>query len=249
VRGPGLDRSGGGARRGGRGPDRKVPQGRVAAQSIPPGRTARHRTVIEVNLSSGLPFVVVPAIAGQTEEEALASLKRARLASKVVRDADEEIAAGEVIRSEPAGPARVQEGGTVTVVVSSGPPKVPVPQVAGMPVEDARQAIEAAGLELEEREEPSGDVDEGLVIRTEPGSGTGVEAGSTVTVVVSNGDDRVEVPNVEGLDRDEAVNILASAGLRATISVEDLFRRRVDDQDPDAGTRVGRGARVRLNLD
>jgi beta-lactam-binding protein with PASTA domain len=70
-----------------------------------------------------------------------------------------------------------------------------------------------------------------------------------VTLVVSSGDSRVEVPDVEGLDRDEAVRILDAAGLRATISVEDLFRRRVDDQDPDAGTEVDRGSQVRLNLD
>jgi eukaryotic-like serine/threonine-protein kinase len=229
--------------------DRKVPQGRVAAQSIPAGRTARHRSVIEINLSSGLPFVVVPAIAGQSEEEALASLKRARLEPKVVRDTDEKVAEGEVIRSTPAGPARVQEGGTVTVVVSSGPPKVAVPEVAGVRADEARETLESAGLTVRERREPSDEVEEGDVIRTEPGPGTQVDADGTVTLVVSSGDSRVEVPDVEGLDRDEAVRILDAAGLRATISVEDLFRRRVDDQDPDAGTEVDRGSQVRLNLD
>jgi serine/threonine-protein kinase len=229
--------------------NRGIPEGRIAEQTPPPGRSVQRRTTIEIRLSSGLPFVAVPTLAGQAESDASHLLEQARLKVKVTRANDDKVAEGKVIRTNPDGAARIQEGRTVTLVVSSGPPKVGVPDVTGRPAAEARDILTKAGLTPGDRTEPNDTVAPGTVIRTEPGPGTEVVKGGDVAMVVSSGPDEVVVPQVEGLDRDQAAALLAQLGLRGSISVDDIFKRRVDDQDPDAGTRVKRGTVVRLNLD
>jgi serine/threonine-protein kinase len=229
--------------------DRRIPEGRVVEQSIPPGRTARRRSVIQVRLSSGLPFVAVPALAGVDEAEATDELTRLRLKAKVTRADDERVEEGKVVKTTPAALTRLREGQTVTVVVSAGKPAVQVPDVAGQAQEQARAALVEEGFQVRIRAEPNDQVPAGAVIRTEPPTGTELEPGSEVTLVISQGSNQVTVPNVEGLGRDQAVAILVQNGLRPQIDVEDLFNDRVEDQDPDPGTLVPRGSEVRLNLD
>jgi len=229
--------------------DRRIPAGRVVEQSIPPGRTARRRSVIQVRLSSGLPFVAVPALAGMDEAAATDELARLRLKAKVTRTRDEQVEEGTVIRTSPAALTRLREGQTVTVVVSAGRPKVQVPDVAGQPLEQARSLLTQAGFQVRTRDEPSDQVPAGIVVRTEPPTGTELEPGSEVTLVVSQGGNVVTVPDVGGLRRDQAIAILVQNGLRPRIDVEDLFKDKVDGQEPDAGTLVPRGSEVRLNLD
>jgi len=229
--------------------DRRIAEGRVVEQSIPPGRTARRRAVIQVRLSSGLPFVAVPALAGQDEDEAGDELTRLRLKVTVTRTNDERVAEGKVIRTSPAALTRLREGQTVTVVVSAGKPKVQVPDVAGQPLEQARKALTDDGFKVVDRAEPNDQVPAGAVIGTDPPTGTEVERGSQVTLVVSQGTNQVTVPNVEGMGRDQAIAIIAQAGLRPVIDVEDLFKDQVKKQEPDPGTLVPRGSPVRLKLD
>jgi beta-lactam-binding protein with PASTA domain/serine/threonine protein kinase len=229
--------------------DRRIAEGRVVEQSIPPGRTARRRAVIQVRLSSGLPFVAVPALAGQDEDEAGQELARLRLKVTVTRTNDERVAEGKVIRTSPAALTRLREGQTVTVVVSAGKPKVQVPDVAGQPLEQARKALTDDGFKVVDRAEPNDQVPAGAVIGTDPPTGTEVERGSQVTLVVSQGTNQVTVPNVEGMGRDQAITIIAQAGLRPVIDVEDLFKDEVKKQEPDPGTLVPRGSPVRLKLD
>jgi eukaryotic-like serine/threonine-protein kinase len=221
----------------------------VVEQSIPPGRTARRRAVIQVRLSSGLPFVAVPALAGQDEDEASQELTRLRLKVTVTRTNDERVAEGKVIRTSPAALTRLREGQTVTVVVSAGKPKIQVPDVAGQPLEQARKALTDDGFKVVDRAEPNDQVPAGTVIGTDPPTGTEVERGSQVTLVVSQGTNQVTVPNVEGMGRDQAIAIIAQAGLRPVIDVEDLFKDQVKKQEPDPGTLVPRGSPVRLKLD
>jgi eukaryotic-like serine/threonine-protein kinase len=229
--------------------DRRIAEGRVVEQSIPPGRTARRRAVIQVRLSSGLPFVAVPALAGQDEDEAGDELTRLRLKVTVTRTNDERVAEGKVIRTSPAALTRLREGQTVTVVVSAGKPKIQVPDVAGQPLEQARKALTDDGFKVVDRAEPNDQVPAGTVIGTDPPTGTEVERGSQVTLVVSQGTNQVTVPNVEGMGRDQAIAIIAQAGLRPVIDVEDLFKDQVKKQEPDPGTVVPRGSPVRLKLD
>ena len=127
---------------------------------------------------------------------------------------------------------------------------VGVPFVEGLPEELAIQRIEAAGLEAEVGEQPSTEVDEGIVIEQNPKEGTSVARDSTVTITVSTGPREVEVPDLVGLTYDEAVDALNEVNLEPR-RVEVFSQRppgQVVNQDPRAGERVDEGTAVEVRV-
>ena len=84
-------------------------------------------------------------------------------------------------------------------------------------VEDATQILDTLGLEFETIEEFSEDIEEGLVSGTIPEAGEVITPDDIVTIIVSLGI-KIEVPEVEGLTYQDAINKLEEVGLVATIS-------------------------------
>ena len=156
---------------------------------------------------------------------------------------------GEVFGQDPAGGEEVEEGATVTVRVSEGPPQASVPDVVGATEQEARQELEGEGFRVRVRKEASGEVDKGKVIRSVPAPGQDVDEGSRVTVVVSTGPRQVEVPTVVGNSQTEAESTLAAQGFRVTVREKedpDAEPGTVTDQSPDGGTRTTSGASVTI---
>jgi eukaryotic-like serine/threonine-protein kinase len=102
-------------------PHPSAPPGQVIAQSPLPGQQLRPGGDVRVALSAGRPRVVVPDVQGFSAERAESLLRRAGF--DVTRiDEQSPLAAGRVLRTEPA-PGQSQElPAAVTVVVSAGPP-------------------------------------------------------------------------------------------------------------------------------
>jgi serine/threonine-protein kinase len=90
-------------------------------------------------------------------------------------------AAGEVIGTDPDQGEEVDPGDTVEVIVATEP--VAVPSVEGSSAEEARQAIEGAGLQVGAVIGP----EDGVVIITNPGGGSEVDLGSTVDLILRPG--------------------------------------------------------------
>jgi serine/threonine-protein kinase len=84
-------------------------------------------------------------------------------------------------------------------------------------VEDATQILETLGLTFETLEEYSEDIEEGLVAGTLPEAGEIITPDDVITIIVSLGI-KIEVPEVEGLTYQDAIDKLEEAGLVATIS-------------------------------
>ncbi len=126
---------------------------------------------------------------------------------------------------------------------------VAVPDVSGATEAEATTRLQNAGLEVGDvRQESSDDVDEGLVVSTEPGQGEEVEEGSAVDLVVSAGPEQVEVPDLQGYTYDDAKNQLESRGFKVKRSLIDnsAARDQVVNSDPGAGTSVDVGSTVTL---
>jgi beta-lactam-binding protein with PASTA domain/tRNA A-37 threonylcarbamoyl transferase component Bud32 len=127
---------------------------------------------------------------------------------------------------------------------------VGVPLVEGLEQDLAIQRIEEAGLEAEVEEQPSIDVDRGIVIEQSPREGTQVSKGSTVTITVSTGPRQVEVPSLVGGTYEEAVDALNELGLKA--NRVDVFSQKdvgqVTGQDPQAGEIVDEGSQVEVRV-
>jgi serine/threonine protein kinase len=137
---------------------------------------------------------------------------------------------------------------TVDLTISAGPGQGQVPSTAGLTEAAATKRVEAAEFEVEVERVNSDSVEEGLVVRSEPGGGNTATKGSTVTLFVSRGPKLVKVPVLVGAQRETAVQRLRSHGLEASVSEEESSepKGRVIRQSPDAGSRVEPGSTVAI---
>jgi serine/threonine-protein kinase len=157
-----------------------------------------------------------------------------------------------VIRTLPPIGSEIAVGATVTLVVSTGPEQVTVPNVVGDDVDEARDRLEAAGLKAEVRREEAADEDPGTVLRQDPGAAQEVESGSEVTLVVAEEPEEVSVPDVRGRSESEAVSALSSVGLEVNVEETAVDRPSQDGvvqrQSPRSGQRLERGRRVTITV-
>jgi beta-lactam-binding protein with PASTA domain len=124
--------------------------------------------------------------------------------------------------------------------------------VAGSTYSSAAAALEEADLVPLEREEPSTEVDEGIVLRTDPEPGENVASQTEIDVFVSSGPPEVQVPNVANMDEGTATATLESAGLEVGEVVRQSSPTVPDgvvmQSDPAASAEVDQGSAVKLVL-
>ena len=202
-----------------------------------------------LTVSTGPGSDAVPSTAGQPLAKATAALEKAGFEVQVDRVNSDRVGEGLVIHSDPSGGTSLTRGSTVLLTVSAGPRLAKVPVVVGYQVATAEQQVRSAGLEPSVSEEA--DVaPEGQVIRQTPSAGSRVEPGSTVTIVVSEGEETASVPNVIGKLRPDAVATLREAGLDPTVSEQetDVPSKvgKVTDQFPPPGAELEPGASVTI---
>lgn len=198
-------------------------------------------------------FTKVPPLLTKTEAQARDRLQDAGLhIGKVQRAYDDTVERGTVISTDPAPGARIRDHDAVTLTVSLGPETVKVPDLAGLPLAEARHKLKSAGLEpgMVGREF-SDDVDAGAVISTAPASGTERHAGSAIALTVSKGSP-IDVPDVTGDDPADARQELTSAGLKVKIASEQVNseydKGKVARQSPGDGKQAAAGDTVTLTL-
>jgi len=197
------------------------------------------------------PDPTVPDVAGLSAADATAALVEAGFSVAETAESSDDVAEGVAIGTDPAAGSQTAAGSTVTLSISTGPSTVEVPDVTGQPVDDAVAELEGVGFTTSIEEQASDDVEEGIVISTNPRGGTEVAPASEVVVVVSTGPDDVEVPDFVGMTVDEANAAAEAVGLEP-IFVEDSDdpdpEGLVVEQDPAAGELVPAGSEVTLQL-
>ncbi len=164
-----------------------VEEGRVvrsepaSGESVPAGSTV----VVFVSIGPEIETVQVPPVIGLTEAQAGARLGQAGLEVAVNRESSD-APERQVIRQEPAAGNEIEQGQTVTIVVSSGPRQVSVDDVTGVSEEEARNLLRDQGLFVESRS-VTAEAAAGTVVDQNPAGGRNVPAGSTVVISVSTG--------------------------------------------------------------
>ncbi len=172
----------------------------------------------------------MPDLVGDTQAEASAELKEAGLKPTFTQQADSDVEKGRVISTDPTANKEVPAASTVTVVVSSGPGTVDVPDLTGKTPDEAEQILEDQGLGLKVVDsEDSKDVDKGQITRSRPAAGTTASEGDTIEVWTASGN--VAVPAVVDMKRDDAVKAIEAAGLVAEVTEAES-----DTVDPDTVT-------------
>ena len=127
---------------------------------------------------------------------------------------------------------------------------VEIPNVAGLELEEARTRLEAEEFVVNVEVEASENVEEGIVIRTDPPGGEMAELGSEIDVYVSVGTERIAVPVVVGLTEEAARAAIELAGLVVGDVEERSDPERpegiVIESDPAAGVEIGPSIPVNL---
>lgn len=167
--------------------------------------------------------VVIPAtVVSQSVDEARASLERLGLTvTEGDKVASSEIDKGLVAETDPAAGTQVQVGSRVTLHVSSGPKEVAVPDVSNLSQDDARTALEEAGLRVGNvSQEDSASVTKDNVIRTQPGAGTAVSRDQKVTLILASGYVEIDLAKVKDKPVNDAVGYLNDQLKLSTNTIE-----------------------------
>jgi serine/threonine-protein kinase len=207
------------------------------------------KPAVSLTVSSGPGTAKVPVTAGQPQAKASAKVEEAGFDVRVEPVNSQKVESGLVIHSSPSAGTTATRGSEVTLIVSSGPKLAKVPVLVGSQRGTAEQRIRARGLvpSVSEREDSA---PVGEVISQSPSAGTKVEPGSSVSIVVSKGEEEASVPNVIGKARSEAVEAIRAAGLEPSVQEQETDIQsqvgRVTDQFPPPGSEVGPGTTVTL---
>ncbi len=195
-----------------------VAAGEVIMTDPVAGTQVAEGDVVSYWVSLGRPLVRVPVndLVGRSQAQVEASIEALELTvGNVTRVNSEDVGEGSVI--EIVIPAsELQQGEPVDLVVSGGPQDRIIPDVD--PATDAAmfiETLELAGLVVEQSRDFDDDVPSGEFIIIDPGPGTAVERGDTVTVVISDGPLPVAIPPTAGLALGEALDRLDAAGFLA----------------------------------
>jgi len=194
-----------------------------------------------------VPQVEVPKVVGETVEDAQRILVARGFEVKITTETNDDQDAGVVFDQNPRFGEKVDEGSTVTLQVSAGAETIPVPDVIGSQLEQARSLLTAQGFTVLVEEVVDEEVPIGEVVDQEPGANDEAPRGAEVKLFVSKGPAPREVPDVVGRTIAEASNLLGQAGFAVnqttepsnTVDEGDVIRT-----DPPAGTTQPKGAAI-----
>jgi len=191
----------------------------------------------EIFSGGGGETVRVPDVTGLTAQQARNELQAVNLElGEVTEEEDEQVPEGNIIDQTPESATEVEEGDTVDVTVSAGVAETSVPQIVGLSLDEASQALREAGLKVGDTTPVPSKDPQGTVRRVEPGEGETVPEGSTVDIRYASGQNRV--PDVTGLSGDQAAAEIEDAGFQPSERTEETDQAApgtVVSQSPGAG--------------
>ncbi|WP_433725837.1 PASTA domain-containing protein [Nocardia sp. CA-129566] len=255
--------------------DPTVPLGQVIESKPDAGAELKHGEPVQLFVSigpcDGGCLIEVPNVEGLKQADAEAALTAAQFKPRPFPVANQAIAKGLVISSNPAAGQKKESGTEVVIQVSTGPtPTTPpptggkggtgdtggkeqieVPDVVGKSKAEATEKIQAAGLTPEFVEQSNATVASGKVIATDPAAKSKADKGATVKVSVSTGPAPIPVPDVTKKPQADALSTLTAAGLKTKV-VERPDAKIADgaviSTDPAAQTEVAKGTVVTVTV-
>lgn len=225
--------------------------GQVMRQDPVAGGRVKKGSAINLVISAGIEQVEVPVVIGMTEADAVTTIEGVGLVVSVpvVREFSKDVPEGQVISSEPTSGAKVPKGSKVTLVISKGTELAKVPDTVGKKQADAEAAIKAAGFKVKVTQDFSDTVPTGTVVSQNPDADVSVDAGSTITIVVSKGPGTVTLTDYTSMTEADARAELEGLGLKVNVVYEvspDVGI--VINQDPLPTTKVTKGTTVTLKV-
>jgi serine/threonine-protein kinase len=217
------------------------------------GTKADDGSVVTLTVSSGPGPANVPSLLGDTVRQAKTELRRAGLRVGSIRHQSSPTAPkGQVMSTDPSAGQSVPAGSKVTLVVSSGPAKVTVPDVTGESEAQAKSDLHGQGFEVSTTTQTSTSTPAGDVISQTPAGNSQAPTGSTVTIVVAKAPTTASVPDVRGDTAAAANSALQAAGFKVTQVSKPVTRQSKNGivlrQSPAGGSTVKKGSTVTITV-
>ena len=165
-----------------------VPADSVVAQTPRGGSSLAKGSRVTLSISQGPEVVTVPNIVNMTASEARNELTKYGLKFEAgPAEHSDTVGENKVARQVPGAGDKAAKGSVVMYYLSAGEEGTPVPNVVGAQEGKAISDLENAGFKVTTDSEYSADHPEGTVIRQSPTAGEKLKSGSTVNIVISNG--------------------------------------------------------------
>lgn len=227
------------------------PAGAIVRQDPKAGDRMDKGGIVKVQISKGGQTEGVPNVVGKTRKEAESILTGIGFKVAFTEQFSNDYPAGTVVSQTPAAGEEAEEGSTITLVISKGAETVTVPNVEGLSEADAVAALEKVGLAASVVNQETSDSSKvGKVLTQDPKSGQKANKGSAVTITVgTEAHNQVEVPNVVGQSKTNAINNLQSKGFQVSVSDGDSTASpslvgTVQSQSPLSGSMAKQGSTV-----
>ncbi|TCI80082.1 Stk1 family PASTA domain-containing Ser/Thr kinase [Exiguobacterium sp. SH0S1] len=209
-----------------------VSEGDVISQNPQPGRKPKRGTVVTIVVSAGKETVEMPDVEGLSQTAAERTLKDLDFTDiEIQSEASETVDSGDVIsQSITPGEEVIASEETVTLVVSTGSNKIELANLTGYTFEEASTYAEQNNLKIVKRDEYSTSIPANQIIRQLPTSGTAVDPGTELTVIVSQGVEPTDIsierevdveiePPAEGEEAEPVEVVIRTVDARGEIEV------------------------------
>jgi serine/threonine-protein kinase len=206
-------------------------------------------TKIQQQLDNSRP-IAVPDVTLLAKDLAVQKIQQAGLKSRVQYATSDTVAKGQVATEDPSGGTKFPKGSVVTLTVSSGKPKVQVPDVRGRSVTDAVGALAGLGLSPKIVHIYSPQPPDTVTGQFPPPLAM-VLKGSSVRINVSRGAKPVPIPDVTGQPYLNAKSALEGQGFvvkRVDVPSDTQAQGVVAAESPPPGTPSQRGATITLSV-
>ncbi|GAA2580101.1 Stk1 family PASTA domain-containing Ser/Thr kinase [Streptomyces lienomycini] len=195
--------------------------------------------------------VPVPTFIGLSKDDAQQQADNIDLKLTFKQQECEDQPKGNICAQDPAKGTKVDKQTNVNLVVSTGAPKVEVPDVEGLAFSEAEAALKDKGFEVEKQSEESNQTPD-TVLSQNPKSGASKEKGATVTLTVAKETSQVTVPDLSGMSPEDAKKRLEEQGLtlgsqeqaESTAQAEGT----IFEQTPGGGQDVDRGSTINVKI-
>ena len=196
----------------------EVPSGAVIRTQPPANTSTNPDSLVTIIVSVGPEAYPIPYVVDLESDRAVYVIEESGFViGQKIEVNDNNVPIGFVISQNPMAGKKMGPGSSIDLVISSGPSLIELGDLSKKSLEDATQILETLGLAFETIEEFSEDTEEGIISGTLPEAGEIVTPDEIITLIVSLGI-KIEVPEVEGLNYQAAIDALEEAGLVATVS-------------------------------
>lgn len=238
-----------------------VAEGHVVSQSLEQGSKVEKGSTIRLVVSKGWNpengteevDVNVPNFVGETYERTLELARQAGFLILVKeRVYSDEYPRDTVTWQDPGEGGLLRKGSTITIIVSLGEETVEAIDFTYMRLEQAQDYLEEKGVEVSVSYEKSDVAQKDVIISQSPGTGTVLEKGDVVNLVVSDGMTTSVVPNVVGMDEKTAMEAIQNVRLVAETVYEKVMDEasvgKVIRQNIAQGQEIEKGSRIVLTV-